>query len=331
MKADNGLNMQLHQVVEEVLSKEGERALGDAASALSKRYRTPTIAWADLAVASQMEALGYLAWRLPATALVLQAILRRIPQQALPEPLRVLDLGAGPASSVPALLHTFPMDLEVHLLEEQPAMKMAGEKLLRALPLREGVRIHWQETSFAQGPWSKADLVLASYMVNELKDQEQEVLLQRVLAQEPAFFLLVVPGTPHHTQGLMRMRTQALAQGYHVLAPCTFNGPCPMEESESWCHFSLRIQRSARLRRLKGATLAYEDEKFQYMLFSKAAPEGARGRRILRHPLVRKGARELLLCDETGIHPLCVRKKEGERYQRAKDGGWGDVWWDEEA
>lgn len=37
----------------------------------------------------------------------------------------------------------------------------------------------------------------------------------------------------------------AAAAGAHVVAPCPHDGGCPMDGTDSWCHFAQRFQRTA--------------------------------------------------------------------------------------
>ena len=48
--------------------------------------------------------------------------------------------------------------------------------------------------------------------------------------------------------------------------------------------------------------------------------------RVLRHPLTRKGLVQLRLCTpEGGVRDEIVSKRQGERYRRARETGWGDT------
>lgn len=39
--------------------------------------------------------------------------------------------------------------------------------------------------------------------------------------------------------------------GVHVVAPCPHDGGCPMDGTESWCHFAQRFRRTVAQKRIK--------------------------------------------------------------------------------
>jgi ribosomal protein RSM22 (predicted rRNA methylase) len=126
---------------------------------------------------------------------------------------------------------------------------------------------------------------------------------------------------------VLAARDRLLAAGLRVVAPCPHERPCPLRRD--WCHFSVRINRSALHRRVKGAELGYEDEKFSYVTAVRdpAPTTGQVPGRILRHPLHRKGMVLLRVCtpDGTAISET-VSKRQGDRYRAARDLAWGDAW-----
>jgi len=74
-------------------------------------------------------------------------------------------------------------------------------------------------------------------------------------------------------------RSPAVA-GAHVVAPCPHDGRCPMDGTDSWCHFAQRFRRTTALKRTK--TLQggkkprdYQDERFSYVILRRG-PRPAR-------------------------------------------------------
>jgi len=55
-----------------------------------------------------------------------------------------------------------------------------------------------------------------------------------------------------------------------------------------WCHMAARVERTSLHRRLKGAELPYEDEKFSYVIATRTPVDRAAAR-IIRRPDVQKG------------------------------------------
>ena len=93
-----------------------------------------------------------------------------------------------------------------------------------------------------------------------------------------------------------------------------------------WCHFAVRLDRSALHRRVKGGRLGHEDEKFSYVLASRA-PVTSAGGRVLRHPVTRKGLVQLEVCDSDGsAGRVVVTKRDPIAYRAARDASWGDTW-----
>lgn len=61
-----------------------------------------------------------------------------------------------------------------------------------------------------------------------------------------ASLLCVEPGTRLGGKIVMQARSLLLAQGLHMLAPCTHGRHCPLERGRSWCHFTFPAQDAPR-------------------------------------------------------------------------------------
>jgi ribosomal protein RSM22 (predicted rRNA methylase) len=137
---------------------------------------------------------------------------------------------------------------------------------------------------------------------------------------------VVEPGTPAGYSRVLAAREALLAAGFRVVAPCPHQAPCPLREPD-WCHFAVRINRSSLHRRVKGAQLGYEDEKFAYVVGIRDQLPQPPPARVLRHPVTRKGLVALRLCTREGtVAPETVSKRQGDRYRAARDLVWGDPW-----
>lgn len=94
---------------------------------------------------------------------------------------------------------------------------------------------------------------------------------------------------------------------WNVFAPCLRRGPCPMLETErDWCHedepFALPPKLAAVARQ---ASLRFERLTYAYLTLRKDGRTlrdlvGDDARRVVSMPLVSKGKRELLVCDDAG-------------------------------
>src|SRR6202000_2264000 len=77
--------------------------------------------------------------------------------------------------------------------------------------------------------------------------------------------VIVEPGTPQGYRRILQARDLLLAREARILAPCPHQLPCPLA-APYWCHFAQRVPRSRDHRIVKSSTLAYEDEKFSYLI-----------------------------------------------------------------
>jgi ribosomal protein RSM22 (predicted rRNA methylase) len=113
------------------------------------------------------------------------------------------------------------------------------------------------------------------------------------------------------------------------VAPCPHQRDCPMageSQSADWCHFAVRLPRTALHRQLKGGSLSYEDEKFSYLVATAGSGSTA-ANRVVRHPLTRKGLMQLRLCTGDGeVSGVVVSKRQGPLYRAARSAEWGDAW-----
>ncbi len=119
------------------------------------------------------------------------------------------------------------------------------------------------------------------------------------------------------------MRTRLIAQGAHVVAPCTHDNACPLQAPD-WCHFVQRLPRSRAHKHLKGADLPYEDEKFSYVVLSRTAP-AARVSRVLAQPTLTKIAVTAKVCTPQGLEIVTAPRRDKAFYARARKWDWGDA------
>jgi ribosomal protein RSM22 (predicted rRNA methylase) len=170
-----------------------------------------------------------------------------------------------------------------------------------------------------EGPF---DLVTASYLLNELPPADALALVSRTWSQTTGAVVLVEPGTPADYERMMVFRRHLIGLGATVLAPCPHDGECPMRDD--WCHFAVRLPRSAAHRAAKGAKRGFEDEKFTYVVAVRDADLVRRGgSRIIRHPLVRPGHVRFRLCRPDGLAEVTVSRSD-PAYRTARKRSWGD-------
>jgi ribosomal protein RSM22 (predicted rRNA methylase) len=122
----------LRAAVDRALSGRRAADLAAAAAALSERYRQE-LRDGGLHVASDDDALAYLAVRLPATYAAVRASFDAI-KQARPDfaPRTALDIGAGPGTALWAAADCWPALADAVLIEASPVFRACGEALARA-------------------------------------------------------------------------------------------------------------------------------------------------------------------------------------------------------
>jgi ribosomal protein RSM22 (predicted rRNA methylase) len=94
-------------------------------------------------------------------------------------------------------------------------------------------------------------------------------------------------------------------------------------KTPDWCHFAARLERSKLHRQLKSGELSYEDEKFSYVIASRA-PVSPAAARVVRHPWITPGLIRLELCTADNMKSRTVRKREKELFRLARKARWGD-------
>ena len=97
-----------------------------------------------------------------------------------------------------------------------------------------------------------------------------------------------------------------------------------MAAAGDWCHFSQRVERSSGHRHLKGGVLGYEDEKFSYVVLTRA-PVVRRAARVLAQPEVSKIAVTAKLCAPDGVAISKIPRRVKMDYARARRWRWGDT------
>ncbi|ONK81826.1 uncharacterized protein A4U43_C01F33260 [Asparagus officinalis] len=255
---------------------------------------------------SEDETVAYVASRMPAVYSacfrVLKEVRRRLPGFS---PARVLDFGAGPGSALWAMREVWSRSLQqVNLVEPSKDMQRAAQILLR--DLKELPVIHSYDSIQALNRTlnkreREHDLVISSYALGEIPSLSDRITIVRQLWDlTQDVLVLLEPGTPHGSKIIRQMRsyilwmakrkcrksknksgevssdemsiavgTAALKNGAFVVAPCSHDGRCPLENSGKYCHFVQRLERTSSQRaykRSKGEPLrGFEDEKFCFV------------------------------------------------------------------
>lgn len=291
-----------------------------AAQGLSERYRNESGHGKRL-LTKDVEALSYAVVRMPATFGAVSAALAYT-FECFDAPIAsVLDVGAGTGAATWAVSEQLE-GVSFTCLEREDAMISLGTGLMQADSSLSQAR--WVRHDLAAAPVTQtADMVIASYALNELDDRKRAEVLQNLWACAGKLLIIIEPGTPVGFAQLRQARETLIALGGHVAAPCVHQGECPLP-ADDWCQFTARVSRSRLHKLLKGGDVPYEDEKFSYLAVAKEPARSAETR-ILRHPQKESGRITLRLCTAEGITDKVVTKKHGELFKRARKADSGDA------
>jgi ribosomal protein RSM22 (predicted rRNA methylase) len=320
----------LRDAIEQIAARVPARELSRAADALSAAYRsTPDRPHVNLAMLGDAPRLAYLVTRFPSTLAALGAAIEASrPHVDAADVRTAVELGAGPGPSVWALPAVFPGLERIRLVDGDHRMLAVARELATLGGAPDGVAIETLTADLRGCPVEPADLVILSYALGELAEDDRAALLRRTWEAAGVALVLVEPGTSAGFARVRDARAELLSLGARVLAPCPHEGPCGMR-SPDWCHFAARADRSRLHRQLKHATLGYEDEKFSYLVAGRrvrgTAPIPAS--RVVDRPRQRPGLVELTVCNRDGsIASSVVSRRQGPRYRAARDASWGDGW-----
>jgi len=300
-----------------------DRRLARATEALVERYRAVAPAGAPI-LATPEHVLAYAAYRMPATHAALARVLADVAGAGF-APTSQLDLGGGTGAAAWAAAAAFPTLERITVLDQVEEALRLGRALAADASAASLRSARFDRAVAGRWPDAAADIVTVSYVLSELDASQQDALVADAMARGRVV-VVAEPGTPDGYTRVLRVRDAFRAAGWTLLGPCPHAADCPLVQPD-WCHFAARVNRSAEHRRLKGADLSYEDEKFSWVAGSApgvvaAQPDSAR---ILRRPLKRKGFVEFQACRPDGSAGReVVSKKSGERYRAARDAEWGD-------
>lgn len=303
-----------------------ERIMPHTARNVSDRYRDKNRHGNDVMVHTDADVAAYAATRMPGTYAALRVCMDHV-AGVLPlwRPESMMDAGAGPGTGMWAASEVWPSIGKFRLLERVQGMIRIGRELAGHADRSVIREASWQETDL-RSVWQAepADLVTASYVINELGETEGLLLAEHLWEMTRGVLILVEPGTPAGWMRILKIRTHLISLGAEIAAPCPHSRPCPVEAPD-WCHFTERVNRSKLHRRLKEADLAHEDEKFSYVALTRMAVQPCKAR-IRRHPMLHSGYLRLSLCTPDGLRDETVTRSQKESYRYARNAAIGDEW-----
>jgi ribosomal protein RSM22 (predicted rRNA methylase) len=293
----------------------------ERSAAISKTYRG---GGGSGTIRSETDALAYALARMPATYAAVTASLNALGEVSRDfAPKSLLDIGAGPGTASWAAAEAFSSLQDFTLLDANPALRTlaldlaGGSARLRDVSYRRG------EARATLADAEAAELVVASYVIGEIRDSEQAGLAALMWEKTRDTLVVVEPGTPAGYARIIALRGQLIAAGAHVSAPCPHDGQCPLVAPD-WCHFTQRLPRSRAHKQLKSAELPYEDEKFAYVALTRT-PAPRHPARVLAQPVVSKVEVTAKLCTAEGLLIAKVPRRAKAGYAAARRWRWGDA------
>lgn len=310
----------VERVIEQEVNKYNISTLKEYSKNLSDKYMTEKRTGKTL-LSLEEEAIAYSVIRMPATYGAVTNSLKNTLENIDVEINSLLDIGAGTGAGSIAVSEMLDLK-EIICVEREEAMRKLGQKIMsQGTSVQKNAK--WINLDILKDEINeKADLVIVSYMINELKEDDRIRVLHKLIDCTNKILLIIEPGTPEGFSNIKQIRNEAINKGLEILAPCSSQGKCDLKEGD-WCSSSVRVQRTKTHKILKNADVPYEDEKFSYISMSKIGGEKAYSR-ILRHPIVQGKMIKLKLCTNSGIEEVTVTKKYSELYKEVKKKKVGD-------
>lgn len=277
-------------------------------------------------IRSDDDALAYGLARMPATYAAIAACLDAISSIRVDfVPTSLLDVGAGPGTATWAAAEAFPQLADVTLLDANAALRALALALMRDDARLARARYDAGDARKALAAAGDADLVIASYVIGELSDNERSNFADALWAKTRDTLLVIEPGTPAGYGRTVDLRARLIAAGAHVIAPCPHDLPCPLSPPD-WCHFVQRLARSRDHKQVKGAEVPFEDEKFSYVALARSPPPHRAAARVLAQPLITKVEVTAKLCSNDGQTALArTPRRDKAAYAQARRLNWGDA------
>ncbi|MCR5822796.1 MAG: small ribosomal subunit Rsm22 family protein [Lachnospiraceae bacterium] len=325
---------EMQEATEKLLEKRSILNIRNCVSSICERYNNDS-GHGKVLVKNEEEAVSYAISRMPGTFGAVKSAAEAVREALEPFweehrdmiPKTLTDVGSGTGAAVWAIDSCFELE-KINCLERENAMIEIGKHMLsygdevmkNATWIREDAAKEGERRNMS------ADLVTASYIMNELKPEDRDSFLKLLWDLSEKMIILLEPGTKIGFRNISYAREFFIDKGAKVVAPCTHSSPCPLGKDD-WCHFSCRMQRSKVQKFVKGGDAPYEDEKFSYVAVLKdAGYDSGEGSRIIRHPVISKGCVELKTCSVSGCEEFKVTSRDKALFKTARKAEWGDRW-----
>lgn len=315
------LPIEIKRYIENELNMTNKTDLQNNAKAISLNYRTNEGKGKRL-LKSEDEAIAYAISRMPATYGAVYNSLKSSLEIYNPSIKTVADIGAGTGTATIAVNELLNVD-KIECFEREDSMQRIGKNIFEHYNnLLE--KTNWIKLDICSDEITdKYDLVVTSYMLNEISDDQKEIIIEKLWKISNKMLLIVEPGTFLGYKNIINAKQKLIEMGAKIIAPCK-NNECKLPKDD-WCNFSCRVQRTKVHKELKEGNVPYEDEKYMYLAVSKEEFNGTDKKRILRHPMIYSGFVKLKVCGQEGISEITISKKDKDKFRIARKSKAGDL------
>ena len=317
------LPLELKNLIEDGIEKNNIKDLKKISESISSRYKDESGMGKRL-ITNELDALVYSAVRMPATYSAIYTALEKTFEIYDCKVDSVLDVGAGTGSGSWAI-NSLKDIKNITCLERESVMRNLGKKFMQGSGIDVLKNAKWEEIDLIDSEFDySADLVICSYVLNELSEDNRKMVLEKLWKATNKILLIIEPGTPVGFEEIKILRDKLIEVGGNVIAPCPNIKKCPMPEND-WCHTTCRVSRTKIHKLLKNGDVPYEDEKFSYIAVCKEKFEKDNYVRVLRHPKIETGKITLKICSKEGIFEKVIYKRDKELFKIARKLNCGDL------
>lgn len=323
---------EIEQIIEKKVKNISLNELREKAKNLSDRYMNDERKGQAL-LESKLDALVYSIIRMPSTYCAVKSVIEKSLKDKN-DITSFIDFGAGTGAATLAINELLDVKNGI-CIEREKNMQILGEEYIKLI--YPNADIDWLNVDIEKKEINKkADLVISSYMLNEIKKENRLKLIKRLLECSNKYLIIIEPGTPEGFFNIKEIQNYAVDNKIKIIAPCVKNIKCKLPKND-WCHSIVRIERNKLHKFLKDGDAPYEDEKFSYIVLSKVekieeqnnkfsnSNKKSINYRILRHPIIEKGKITVKLCSGDKIEDKVITKKQKDIYKNIRKKKCGDL------
>lgn len=215
----------------------------------------------------------------------------------------VVDFGSGLGAAHSAFSEVFP-DFETtwHYVESNNQVATWHKKIHKL------AKSEW--SPIISPALSPADLFVSSYALNELGHLPDYAL-------SCDHIVIVEPSHRDHSRQLMKIRSQLIERGFHILAPCTHKLDCPLlkHSKNDFCHDRIHFDQPPWFQKIE-AELPMKNQTltFSYLIASKSIQPKLEDHhaRMIGDTLKEKGKTRQAVCRNDEREFLSWLKRYGE-------------------